>query len=171
MKTFLSILFVVVGLAVKAQTTYGLVEIVSVTDTLNTGDTLVIKWKKNGTGNRYKIDVFTQYDLVQVCYYDNADLSNLPSVGGIYTKKVKMTSNYGTGTGKVLSNDTPGGFLRFFIRTDVGVPEYDPKATITGIKYYDVMGRENTGTTGELLVKTTIYSNGYIKKDKVILAP
>jgi 3-deoxy-D-manno-octulosonate 8-phosphate phosphatase KdsC-like HAD superfamily phosphatase len=85
------------------------------------------------------------------------------------TVKVAITPIMGTGNARIYSNATIGGYKPFCIRSTVGVKELD-KSEIVDVKYYDIYGKEKSLTEAKgLTIKITTFSNGYAKKEKVII--
>lgn len=53
--------------------------------------------------------------------------------------------------------------------SQVGISEYDKNAEVIKTEYYDIYGKEKPSTSEGLTIKVTTYSNGYLKKEKVII--
>jgi hypothetical protein len=166
MKTILSILFLLSVCFVKGQTFPANVEIVSVTDTVAVNDTLVVKWKYNSTGSTYKAYIWSPIYTSTMFNYDGATIQSVTPVNGIYTFKYVITSVLGTGNAKVIANVNDKSF---YIKSSVGISEYDKNAEVIKTEYYDIYGKEKPSTSEGLIIKVTTYSNGYLKKEKVII--
>ena len=172
MKKLILIFLAFVSINVKAQLgTLANVEILTVTDTVSTGDTLVITWKYHSTGSYFRATLWTLSYNQYAFNYDGASILHAQhDANYIYTEKIKITPAMGTGIGKVMSNMTPNGG-NFYIRTSVGINELSKNQDITNIKYFDLLGKEKAPQDGELLIKVSTFSNGYQKAEKVIITP
>lgn len=75
----------------------------------------------------------------------------------------------GFGNARIYSNATIGGYKPFYIKqNDVKVIEYDKNSSIVDVKYYDIYGKEKPSTGEGLTIKITTFSNGYVKREKII---
>ena len=159
----LTLILALITTLCNAQTDY--IKVYSVTDTVNVNDSITIKFTmhQNQTSNGMsRLQLWTSTYL-QDCMYIYT-LGNLVDTNSI---KVKITPIMGTGNARIYSNATPNNYYPFYIRSTVGVVEYD-KEKVSTIQYYDIYGKEKPSHNEGLTIKITTYSNGYQKKEKVI---
>jgi len=160
MKKLLTILLLSATLT-NAQTDY--IKVLSVTDTVTTGDSITIKFTmkvNNGSNHMSQLQLWTSTYLQDCMYIASAFLSDTNIV------KVAITPAMGSGNARIYSNAGP--YAPFYIKSIVGIVEYD-KSEIESVKYYDILGNEKAPTNESLYIKITAYSNGYLKKEKVII--
>ena len=162
MKTLLTLLLLSTTLT-NAQTDF--IKVLSVTDTVNVGDSITINFTKklNQNGNSMsRLQLWTSTYLQDCMYIYSGFLTDTNTV------KVAITPIMGTGNARIYSNATIGGYKPFYIRSTVGIQEYS-KSDVVNVKYYDIYGKEKSLTEAkDLTIKITTYSNGYQKKEKVI---
>lgn len=148
------------------------INVINVTDTLSTNDTLTIVFTKtvnNGGSGMTKLQLWTSTYL-QDCLNIYSSFLVLDSAN-TYKHKVKITPAMGVGNARIYSNATVGGYKPFYIKqNDVSVKELD-KSQIVNIKYFDIYGKEKPSNNEGLTIRVTTYSNGYQYKDKIILVP
>lgn len=151
-------IFILIASISKAQ--YAPVKVVSVTDTVTIGDTLDISYTYTCSAVMAKMQLWTSTYL-QDCLYTNCS-----SLTGSH--RVLITPNMGSGSARIYSNATPGGYKSFYIKSnDVGIYEHT-SVNISQVKYYDIYGKEKASDCEGLLIRVTTYSNGCVKSDKVI---
>jgi hypothetical protein len=165
MKT--TILLLLMATLSYSQNQYVNTTITNVTDTVNVGDSLKINFTFNGNGSSMRIYLWTATYLNTV--YDNGfNYQNFKTdLDGSYIYKIKIFSTMGVGDAKIITNVTSNGF-KFYIKDNIsGIEEYNKSFSYT-TKYYDIYGKEKPSIEG-LTIRVTTYSNGYQKKDKIIL--
>lgn len=158
----LTLILALITTLCNAQTDY--IKVYSVTDTVNVNDSITIKFTmhQNQTSNGMsRIQLWTSTYL-QDCMYIYT-LGNLVDTNSI---KVKILPIMGTGNARIYSNASP--YYPFYIRSTVGIQEYD-KSDIVNVKYYDIYGKEKPSHNEGLTIRITTYSNGYQKKEKIII--
>lgn len=168
MKKLTLILALLTTLCNAQQTDY--IEVINVTDTLYTNDTLTIVFTKtpnNGGNGMSKLQLWTSTYL-QDCLNVYSGFLVLDSAN-TYKRKVVITPLMGSGNARIYSNATIGGYKSFYIKlpNPVVIKELS-KSEIVSIKYYDIYGKEKPSQNEGLTIKITTYSNGYQKKEKVL---
>lgn len=153
----------------NAQTDY--IKVINVTDTLSTNDTLTIVFTKtpnNGGNGMSRLQLWTSTYL-QDCMYVSSMMLQFDSAN-TYKHKVKILSNMGSGDARIYSNATIGGYKSFYIKlpNPVSVKELN-KSEVINVQYYDIYGKEKPSHNEGLTIRITTYSNGYQKKEKVII--
>lgn len=147
----------------NAQTDF--VKVLSVTDTVNVGDSITINFTKklNQNGNNMsRLQLWTSTYLQDCMYISSMFLTDTNTI------KVKILPIMGVGNARIYSNATVGGYYPFYIKSnDVSVKEYT-KEDITNITFYDIYGKEKPSYNEGLTIKITTYSNGYQKREKII---
>lgn len=164
----LTIILALIANYAFAQTPYNKVTVISVTDTVYTGQTIKIKFKytRNYSTGWVKLTLWTS-TYMQPCvdkyhqyYNDKGDSVN-----------VLITPQMGTGLAKIIASNT-----KLFYIKSVSTPTVPPittgieelnKLDIIDIKYYDIYGIEKPSIDG-LTIKITTYSNGYQRKEKIL---
>jgi hypothetical protein len=171
MKKLITILALLTNLC-NAQTQSDYINVINVTDTLSTNDTLTIVFTKstNFGGNGMSVLQLWTSSYLQDCLNVFSGFLSLDSAN-TYKHKVKITPIMGTGNGRIYSNKTIGNYKRFYIKPAVSVNEYDVNSSVIDIKYYDIYGKEKPSYNEGLTIRITTYSNGYQKRDKVIFQP
>ncbi len=172
MKTTITTLLLLITLIGKSQTQSDYINVINVTDTLSTNDTLTIVFTKstNFGGNGMSVLQLWTSSYLQDCLNVFSGFLSLDSAN-TYKHKVKITPIMGTGNGRIYSNATVGNYKRFYIKPAVSVNEYDVNSSVIDIKYYDIYGKEKPSYNEGLTIRITTYSNGYQKRDKVIFQP
>lgn len=178
MKTILSILFLLSVCFVKGQS-YALVTVRSVQDTVLQGDSLEIKFtytlNPTSVGQNY-----IQIDLLNSAVgYGQHCLDKLDYVVDTYPKdsnnwikyKVKITPAMGYGVARIFANISQSTYFYIKQTVFVGIEENYKNAEVIKTEYYDIYGKEKPSTSEGLTIKVTTYSNGYLKKEKVIIQP
>ena len=164
-KLTLTLILALITTLCNAQTDY--IKVYSVTDTVNVNDSITIKFTmhQNQTSNGMsRLQLWTSTYL-QDCMY----IYTLGNQTDTNTIKVNILPIMGTGNARIYSNATIGGYKPFYIRSTVGIQEYS-KSDVVNVKYYDIYGKEKSLTEAkDLTIRITTYSNGYQKKEKVIL--
>ena len=161
-KLTLTLILALMTTLCNAQTDY--IKVYSVTDTVNVNDSITIKFTmhQNQTSNGMsRLQLWTSTYL-QDCMY----IYTLGNLTDTNTIKVKILPIMGTGNARIYSNASP--YYPFYIRSTVGVNELS-KEQITSIRYYDIYGKEKPSHNEGLTIRITTYSNGYQKKDKIIV--
>jgi hypothetical protein len=168
MKKLITILALLTNFC-NAQTQSDYINVINVTDTLSTNDTLTIVFTKstNFGGNGMSVLQLWTSSYLQNCLNVFSGFLSLDSAN-TYKHKVKITPIMGTGNGRIYSNATVGNYKPFYIRSTVSIKEYD-KNEIVNVKYYDIYGKEKPSYNEGLTIRITTYSNGYQKRDKIIL--
>lgn len=177
MKTILSILFLLSVCFVKGQNA-AYTTVRSVQDTVITGDSLKINFTYTTTvvsetqiqimlinnSNGYSQLCINQnyntiYTAQPICHND---------IDGTIYFKVKITPAMGYGKLRVY---TTQGEMSTYIKqlSQVGISEYDKNTEIIKTEYYDIYGKEKPSNNEGLTIKVTTYSNGYQKKEKIIV--
>jgi hypothetical protein len=163
MKKLLSILLLSTTLT-YSQTDF--IKVLSVTDTVNVGDSITIVFTKttnNGGNGMSRLQLWTSTYLQDCMYKSSAFLSDTNTI------KVKILPIMGFGNARIYSNATPNYYYPFYIKqNDVSVIELT-KYEVTNITYYDIYGKEKPSHNEGLTIRITTYSNGYQKKDKIII--
>lgn len=156
----------------KSQITLIPVSVTNVTDTVNVNDSIKICFTyQTSPGTMAKIQLWTSTYLQNCLYTYYGNLITYPTCGQdtIYVK-VKITPSMGTGNARIYSNATIGNYKPFYIRSNaVSVNEYTNGPDIVGINYYDIYGKEKPSQSEGFFIRVTIYSNGFQKKEKIIL--
>ncbi|CAB4126899.1 hypothetical protein UFOVP87_24 [uncultured Caudovirales phage] len=176
MKTILSIVLLFGSIVLKGQAAT-ITQIRSVQDTVISGDSLDIRitYTLQTNINGFQVQVMLVNPSVnysQFCLDKAANIvDTYPTDANGYTiLKVKIIPSMGTGDARLYANAN-SGYVPFYIKplSVVGIHEYDKNATIIKTEYYDIYGKEKPSTNEGLTIKVTTYSNGYQKKDKVML--
>ena len=159
MKTLLSILLLSTTLT-YSQTDF--IKVLSVTDTVNVGDSITINFTKklNQNGNSMsRLQLWTSTYLQDCMYIYSGFLTDTNTI------KVKILPIMGTGNARIYSNVGP--YTPFYIKSPVGVQEYS-KHEVVSVQYFDIYGKEKPSYNEGLTIKITTYSNGYQKREKII---
>jgi hypothetical protein len=166
MKKLTLILALISNLCNAQLTDY--ITIISATDTVNVNDTISIVFTKtanNGSNGMSRLQLWTSTYLQDCMYLSSMMLTH--NGNGTFIHKVKILPIMGSGNARIYSNATIGNYKSFYIRSTVGIKEYD-KSDIVNVKYYDIYGKEKPSNNEGLTIRITTYSNGYQKKEKII---
>ena len=149
-------------LGVYGQTDY--IKVLSVTDTVNVGDSITIKFTmqvNNGSTHMSRLQLWTSSYLQDCMYIASAFLTDTNTI------KASIMPSMGTGNARIYSNVGP--YKPFYIRSTVGVQELS-NSEVVSIQYYNIYGKEKSLTEArDLTIKITTFSNGYAKKEKIII--
>lgn len=145
-----------------AQTDY--IKVLSVTDTVTTGDSIVIKFTKvnnNGSNHMSRLQLWTSTYLQDCMYISSSFLTDTNTI------KVAITPSMGIGDARIYSNVGP--YTPFYIKPIVGMQEFS-KREVVSVQHFDIYGKEKPSTdrSEDLTIRITTYSNGYQKKEKVL---
>ena len=162
-KLTLTLILALMTTLCNAQTDF--IKVLSVTDTVNVGDSITINFTKklNQNGNSMsRLQLWTSTYLQDCMYISSMFLTDTNTI------KVKILPIMGVGNARIYSNATIGGYYPFYIKSnDVSVKEYT-KEDITNVTFYDIYGKEKPSHNEGLTIKITTYSNGYQKREKII---
>lgn len=174
MKTILSIVFLLSVIVSKGQGAAN-TQIRSIQDTVISGDSLEIRFTYTvQPNNGFLVQIGLNNNTApysQDCLHKNANIVNFfkKDANGWTVLKVKITPAMGVGNASVFTNISNSVY--FYIKQVIfaGINELDKNATITKTEYFDIYGKEKPSTSEGLTIKVTTYSNGYQKKEKIII--
>jgi hypothetical protein len=140
---------------------------------VNVGDSVKVCFKFNSVMGSPMATMTLQTSIyTNTClntYWGN--LTTFPSCGlDTVFYKFKVTPAMGTGLAKIFAVGTVGGWKSFYINAPITTTIEDliNNSEITKVEYYDILGKEKPSQSEGLTIRLTYYSNGYIKKDKII---
>lgn len=178
MKTTITTLLLLITLISKSQNYVKLPIWELEKDTVTIGDSLYIGFKivppsvSTNTTASFQIQL-PNFDYLWTGNYNT--LYSLPTytfnngaTHTLYKKYLTIPLNATLGDNKIYSS---GGYnVSIFIKPQVvnSVNELS-KNNIVSIKYYDIYGTEKAPNNESLYIKITTYSNGYLKKEKIII--
>lgn len=175
MKTTITILLLLITLISKSQNYPKLPIWELEKDTVNIGDSVYVGFKivppaiTTNTYCAFQIQ-YPNFDIIWSGNYNN--LYNLPTyqIGSntVYKMYLRIPSYASLGNNKIYSS---GGYsIDIYIKDNVTkLIEYSNNSVID-VKYYDIYGKEKPSKEG-LTIMITTYSNGYQKREKVIIQP